>query len=144
MNEIKIVIEGMKELTEAVNRLAAVQPGGNAKPVPAGVLPPSYMNPSMQQPGTGQVPQPVPVTAMQAPPAQPAAVPMQGPVPTGGPVQAYTIEQLQVAAAGLTGMGRMPQVMSILQSFGVQAMTELPKERYGEFAAALRGAGAQI
>ena len=38
----------------------------------------------------------------------------------------------------------MPQVMGILQAFGIQAMTELPKERYGEFAAALRGAGAQI
>ena len=65
-------------------------------------------------------------------------------MPTTGAVQPYTLEQLQVAAAGLTSAGKMPQVMGILQAFGIQAMTELPKERYGEFAAALRGAGAQI
>ena len=71
-------------------------------------------------------------------PAAPAAV------PTTAMAQAYTIEQLQVAAAGLTGMGKTPQLMGILQQFGIQAMTELPRERYGEFATALREAGAQI
>ncbi len=75
-------------------------------------------------------------------PAQGAAVPTA--VPTTAMPQEYTIEQLQVAAAGLSQMGRMSQVMGILQQFGVQAMTELPRERYGEFAIALREAGAQI
>lgn len=65
-------------------------------------------------------------------------------VPTTAMPQTYTIEQLQVAAAGLSSMGKMPQVMGILQQFGIQAMTELQPERYGEFAIALREAGAQI
>lgn len=65
-------------------------------------------------------------------------------VPTTAMPQTYTIEQLQVAAAGLTGSGKMPQVMGILQSFGIQAMTELRADQYGAFAAALREAGAQI
>ena len=69
---------------------------------------------------------------------------MPAAVPTTAMPQAYTLEQLQVAAAGLSQMGKMPQVMEILQRFGIQAMTELPKERYGEFAIALREAGAQI
>ena len=96
---------------------------------------------------------PVPVTAQpQQNPAQvmPAAmaatqtaVPVT-PVPTTAMAQEYTLEQLQVAAAGLSSMGKMPQVMGILQQFGIQAMTELPRERYGEFATALREAGAQI
>ena len=65
-------------------------------------------------------------------------------VPTTAMPQEFTLEQLQVAAAGLSGMGKMPQVMGILQQFGIQAMTELPRERYGEFAIALREAGAQV
>lgn len=163
MNEIKIVIEGMKELTEAINGLAMALARRNAEQAPAGTVPQPCMNLSPQQapmnqpaaqipqqPYTNPAPQTVPVTQVPVQPMQPASVPLsgaapsQGMVPTTASVQAYTIEQLQVAAAGLTGMGKMPQVMGILQSFGIQAMTELPKERYSEFAAALREAGAQI
>lgn len=162
MNEIKIVIEGMKELTDAVNRLASSVAAGNA-PVVANTQVPDTQNPvgttlSVQAPvcqaqpqafsQMGQIPQqaapamPVPQQTMGVPIS--GMAPMQGPVPTTAAPQTFTIEQLQVAAAGLTGMGKMPQVMGILQKFGIQAMTELPKERYGEFALALREAGAQI
>lgn len=163
MNEIKIVIEGMKELSEAINRLAMALTGRNAEPAHTGAVSQPCMNPPLQQTPMSQpaaqitqqslvnpVPQTVPVTQVPVQPMQPASVPLsgaapsQGMVPTTASVQAYSIEQLQVAAAGLTGMGKMSQVMGILQSFGIQAMTELPKERYGEFAAALREAGAQI
>ena len=142
MNEVKIVIEGLNELTEAVRALAR----------PVGVQ-------GAGMPGTPVAP-PAPVQQPYAPAAQagPAVAPVsqgyapvpvqQAPtgntVPVTATVQGYTLEQLQVAAAGLTGAGKMPQVMGVLQQFGIQAMTELPKERYGEFAAALRGAGAQI
>ena len=139
MNEIRIIIEGLKELTEAMNALAGVK-GGQA-PVQASYQQPAQQMPSptpgMQGYGTGLT---VPVAPVQ--PQQPAP---------GNPVAGadtidlrHSLEQLQVAAAGLTGTGKMPQVMGILQQFGIQAMTELPKERYGEFAAALREAGAQI
>ncbi len=151
MNEIKITIEGLKELTEAVRALAGMDRGqtdtlSTQHPVtgmaPAGQMPTSI---PMQQP---QVPVAAPQSYVQAPvqpaapvttgmpQAQSAAVPTA--VPTTAMPQEYTIEQLQVAAAGLSQMGRMPQVM------GIQAMTELPRERYGEFATALREAGAQI
>lgn len=165
MNEIKITIEGLKELTEAVRALAGVKGGQPAAAVvqqaqpettgqafggvpvqqpqaPAGAL--------IQQP---QVPVTTPQNYSQAPvqPTVPVAAvqpvqgaPMPAAVPTTAMPQAYTLEQLQVAAAGLSQMGKMPQVMGILQRFGIQAMTELPKERYGEFAIALREAGAQI
>lgn len=171
MNEIRIEIEGLKELAEAVRALAGM---GGGQAAMAGA---QQMQPSI--PGTapaGQVPAGVPVQPVQAPvgapvqqPQVPAAAPQgygQAPVQPAVPVtvgtqqpqgvtgatavpttampQEYTLEQLQVAAAGLSGMGKMPQVMGILQRFGIQAMTELPRERYGEFATALREAGAQI
>lgn len=77
-------------------------------------------------------------------PAAPQQSQYQQQVPTTATVQGYTLEQLQVAAAGLAGSGRMPQLTGVLQQFGIQAMTELAQERYNDFALALRGAGAQI
>lgn len=149
MNEIKITIDGLKELTEAVRTLAAV---AGAQPADthgqaAVCTQTQYTQPVQSSPGVqvplnyGQPPvQTVPVG--QAAPL--GAMAVGGAVPTTATVQGYTLEQLQVAAAGLTSSGKMPQVMGILQKFGIQAMTELPKERYGEFATALREAGAQI
>lgn len=149
MNEIKIVIEGLNELTEAVKTLALAVGGGTGQ---AG----TQQIPLQTTPAAGMQTTPVPVAAQQqtygqmpvqqAPAAMAAtqtAVPVT-PVPTTVMAQEYTLEHLQVAAAGLSSMGKMPQVMGILQRFGIQAMTELPKERYGEFATALREAGAQI
>lgn len=168
MNEIKITIEGLKELTEAVRALAGgkayrfVSPGNavvqQAQPETTGQAFTGVPVQQPQAPAGALIQQPqVPVTTPQnysQAPVQPtvpvAAVqpvqgaPMPAAVPTTAMPQAYTLEQLQVAAAGLSQMGKMPQVMGILQRFGIQAMTELPKERYGEFAIALREAGAQI
>lgn len=156
MNEFKINVEikGLKELTDAVRALAGV-PGEQAAPVSApaqmteasqaayAAPAPAPVSPVVQQ-GYGQMPV-QPVTAPAGMGMQQPAVPVAPmPVPTTAVAQTYTIEQLQVAAAGLSSMGKMPQVMGILQQFGIQAMTELPPERYGEFAVALREAGAQI
>ena len=141
MSDIRIKIEGLEELTEAVRALAGIT-GKQAVPVTA----------RASLPGVGQVPvQQMPAPASMAQnleqmPVQPmAGMPMPMPigstvpgsvVPTTAMPQEYTLE--------LSSMGKMPQVMGILQQFGIQAMTELPKERYGEFAVALREAGAQI
>ena len=137
MNEIRIEIEGLKELTEAVRALAGVR-SGQTMPAPVSQTGPSGMQNYMQTPV-----QPPVLAGVGAPQAVGGAVPVST-VPTTAMPQEYTVEQLQVAAAGLSSMGKMPQLMGILQRFGIQAMTELPRERYGEFAVALREAGAQI
>lgn len=149
MNEIRIEIEGLKELTEAVRALAAA--GGRAAAPAATPGMPQYPAPVQQGTAPVSAPQnysPAPVQPAMAPgmgmPQPSVGTAPVSAVPTTAVPQEYTIEQLQVAAAGLSGMGRMPQVMGILQRFGIQAMTELPRERYGEFATALREAGAQI
>lgn len=91
------------------------------------------------------------VPAQYAPPAtryqpeQPAptapAAPMTA-VPTSA--QAYTMEQLAVAATQLVDAGRRTELVGLLSSFGVQALTALPKEQYGAFATQLRAMGAKI
>ena len=148
MNEIKIMIEGLQELTDAIKMLAGVTGGQTANTATSAPYLPTAQQNLVQQ---GSIPVSMPQNYGQAP-TQPA-LPVQQPagaagpmtnVPTTATTQSYTLEQLQVAAAGLSSMGKMPKVMAILQQFGIVAMTELPKERYGEFAIALREAGAQI
>jgi hypothetical protein len=77
-----------------------------------------------------------------APPSPMPATPATMPVPTSAP--GYTYEDLARAAAPLMDAGKTPDLQAQLRSFGVQALTQLPKEQYGAFATALRGMGARI
>jgi hypothetical protein len=54
------------------------------------------------------------------------------------------MEQLAVAATQIVDAGRRPELVSLLSSFGVHALTSLPKEHYGTFATQLRALGAKI
>lgn len=72
----------------------------------------------------------------------PAAPPPVAPVPTS--TQTYTLEQLAVAATPLADAGRRNDLVGLLNSFGVSALTQLPKEHYGAFATQLRAMGAKI
>jgi len=87
-----------------------------------------------------QPPAAVPVVPQAAPVQQPAPVP----VPTTGGTPTYTLEQLSVAATPIMDAGRQQELVALLNQFGVQALTQLPKEQYGAFATALRGLGARI
>lgn len=97
------------------------------------------------------VPSAVPTAAPTQQPAQQApAQPVQQPtqqeqpqaVPTSAP--SYTLDQLAVAATQLVDAGRREELVQLLASFGVQALTALPKEQYGAFATKLREMGAKI
>lgn len=117
--------------------------GGNAKkavPVAPTVQP---VTPVVQM-ATPLTP-PQPVVPVQAPvasaPSQPV-VPAQAAVPTS--TATYTQDELQRAAVTLLDAGRQNDLVTMLNSFGVEAITMLPKEQYGEFATALRQMGAQI
>jgi hypothetical protein len=65
-----------------------------------------------------------------------------GIVPTT--VKTYTMEQLAVAATELLDGGRREELVKLLQCLGVQALTALPKEHYGEFANGLRALGVKL
>ena len=66
----------------------------------------------------------------------------ENPVPTAD--QSYTLEQLAVAATSIVDAGRRTDLVGLLSSFGIQALTSLPKEQYGAFATELRSLGAKI
>ena len=147
MNEIRITIEGLQDLTAAINRLAGQHSPAGITLAPAGQTPgvPSASTQTGQPSGVT-----VPVQQQQPyqQPVQPApfqtAQQQPGPLPTTAVAPGYTYDQLAVAAAGLVNQGKQQQLHEILQSFGVVAMTDIPKERYGEFAAAMKAKGAVI
>lgn len=105
---------------------------GQASPA-APITQPAQLTAPQQPAKTTPAPQPAPI----AQPAQEAA-----PVPTAE--HTYTAEELQVAAVALVDKGMMVQLQGLLQQFEVNSLPELPAEKYGAFATALRGMGAQI
>lgn len=73
-----------------------------------------------------------------------SVAPSVNPVPTAAAAPTYTMEQLAVAATGLIDAGKMQDVQSIFANLGVQTLMELPQEKYGEFASAIKAIGAVI
>ncbi|WP_312637004.1 hypothetical protein [Oscillibacter sp.] len=117
------------------------QPAAMANPTPAAspsVPSPAYMTGAQPQTAVPTVPSFVPAIPAMAPP-----VPVAAPVaPTAAPT--YTFDQITKAGADLAAAGRTPQLLGLLQQFGIQAVNMLPLEQYGAFAMALRGLGAQL
>lgn len=62
------------------------------------------------------------------------------------PTPQITLAQLSKAGADLlmANPGAMPQLMGLLQQFGVQDVAQLRPEQIGAFATELRGLGAKI
>lgn len=128
---------------------AATEPSSQPTPTQA---------PVQQQPVA-----PMPNQAIATQPIYPTSMPgtAVNPQPPTGPIQqqiqpasqtvvptsqapTYTMDQLAVAATQLVDAGKRDALLTILANFGVQALTELPKARYGEFATALRQQGVKI
>lgn len=117
---------------------APVAPVPSVNPTPAvSAFAPSpvYMPGAQPQTAVPTAPNFIPAIPTMAPPAAPVA-------PTAAP--SYTLDQLTKAGAELAQAGKMPQLLGLLQQFGIQAVNMLPEAQYGAFAMALRGLGAQL
>ena len=95
---------------------------------------PAYQNGAPAYPYPSNQPAP---TSMPQQPAQPTGVPVSEP-------PQYTIDQIMKGGATLMDAGRVDDLMNLLHSFGVVAVTDLKPEQLGAFATALRGLGAKI
>ena len=82
-----------------------------------------------------------PVAQQTFTPVEPVAL---APTPVPTTQVSYDINQLAVAATGLMDAGKQQDLMNLLAKFGVQALTQLPKEQYGAFATEIRSLGANI
>ena len=152
MFEINVTVN-TPELAEALNNLAAALKGAKLEPAasktgkadkPAPVPPADYMPPAdtapapaTPAPAVTPAPAPAPVQAPVTPAPAPAPVPV-APAPT------YNRDQIMTAGAALIDAGKINELMGLLNSFGVQAVTQLKQDQLGAFATELRKLGAQI
>ncbi len=149
MLEVKINIH-CPELVTAITSLAdAITRRAPSTQLPVGA-PASPTVPPVATPATGAAQSAPYVTATPAPaaPVVPlsAAPVSNAPAPTV-PVAnapAYTLDQISRAGAALVDAGKMPQLVTLLGKYGVRAVTQIPPERYGDFATELRGLGARL
>lgn len=131
MLEIKVTVS-CPDLVEAAKMFATAL---KSQPVPPAAAVPA---PSVTAAPGPAVASPPIVTPTPAPAIQPT-VPLAA-APT------FTLEQLAQAGADLVTRepAKIPATQALLQQFGIDAVTKLPKEQYGAFATALRGLGASI
>jgi len=138
--EFTITIRGLDAIASAITLLAQSKQGQAMTSVPASL--PTATAPivtAVIQPPTQSAPAPIqtaPAPILTAPTVIPTAVPTS--------TNTYSIPQLQQACAPLVDAGRQGELVQLINSFGVQALTNIPLERLGEFATALRGMGAKI
>ena len=107
---------------------------------------------SMQQ--VAQVQQPIQIQTNVVPQAptqmnaqvieQVSAQVPQAPIPTTQVTESFTQEQLAVAMSNAVAEGKMNVIQGVLQSFGVQALTQINPADYNKVATMLKEAGVQI
>lgn len=124
--EATAAIQAVSALTNGTSALA---PAPVAQPAPAPVAPPPV--------AVAPAPAATPPAPAEPTPAPPAAVPVAA-APT------FTREQIMTAGAALIDAGKMNELMGLLNTFGVQAVTQLKQDQLGTFATELRKLGAQI
>lgn len=147
--EITVNITGLDNLANAIFALANA--AGNCKEETQVDAAKAKVAPAVQQAvtptaTTTTVPNTPPVQDIQpVPTTQTAQVaPTVSPVPTATATPTYTMEQLAVAATGLIDAGKMQDVQNTLAALGAQTLMDLPQEKYGEFASAIKAIGAVI
>jgi DNA polymerase III gamma/tau subunit len=137
----QIVNHGIQAIQSSQQQVAATNVPVQQAPIqqaPVQPVPTAIQQPIQQAPiQTVPTQQPVQqVNVQQTNVQQPQAVPTSAPT--------YSMDQLAVAATQLVDAGRREDLVQLLNSFGAQALMQLPKDQYGAFATKLREMGAKI
>lgn len=149
--EITVNVTGLDNLANAIFALANA--AGNSKEETqmdaakvAPVVQQTVVPAETAAQTTTTVPSTLPVQNVQPVPTTQTAqtAPTVSPVPTATATPTYSMEQLAVAATGLIDAGKMQDVQNTLVSLGAQTLMDLPQEKYGEFASAIKAIGAVI
>ena len=141
--KISLQFDGYDEFTKYMGRFAEITHllKGETGKATIQVQMPAEVSTTPQQTVT-------PVQQAVAQTLQQAVTPVQQATQSVTPVQTevhnYTLDELSKAAVQLMDAGKQAELVSLINTFGVMSMPELPKERYGEFAVALRELGAQL
>ena len=136
--------ESELEKKPARPEISTPKPDAQAKPeAPVKTMTPQ--TPAPQQEDLMPAPEAPRKPVLQQEDLTPAPEIPQTPAPQA-PVSAvsYSADDLQKAAIGLMDMGKQPELIALLRSFGVEALPALPQDKYDAFALKLRELGARI
>ena len=119
---------------------------------PANITPDLVQNVAVEPVVTAPIEQPsvqpeptvstVAPTVPTAPGTEPTT-PVTPAVPVA-PVKEYTLEEIQVAMQPLMDAGKIDQIITLLQRYGVSGLPEIAKDRYAELITDLRALGARL
>ena len=86
---------------------------------------------------------PTPATGPVAPPVDPAPTAPVAPVSSGPTI---TKDALRIAISGLidSAPGAQDAVLGLFRQYDIQSINDLPDDRIGAFATAIRGMGARV
>ena len=150
-----------KRLTAAMNA-AEVEPAPAAQipvqpapaqtaiaPTPAPAAPVQAAAPAPTPAPAAQTPAaPVQTPAVQPMPAQaPAGVapqPTPAPMPAAPAAKKYTRDEIAKAGSVLASQGKIPELLALLNKYGVQSVVQLSPDKYDAFAGDLRALGAAL
>lgn len=119
---------------------------------PANITPDPVQNVAVEPVVTASIEQPTvqpePTVSTVAPtvptaPVTETTTPVTPAVPVA-PVKEYTLEEIQVAMQPLMDAGKIDQIITLLQRYGVSSLPEITKDRYGELITDLRALGARL
>lgn len=154
MNEIKIILT-VPGLPEAINNLAEAIHGSKsvaasaeqftAQATQSEAAPTANPTPAQQAVSTPQNGISAAGSASTQPAANVQSAHEAQSLPSDAAVN-YTIEQISVAGAALCEQGKVPQLIALLNKYGVQAVTQLnpAPENLNAFAAELKALGANL
>lgn len=109
---------------------------------PANITPDPVQNVAVEPVATAPIEQPSVQPEPTVSPVAPTA-PVTPAVPVA-PVKEYTLEEIQVAMQPLMDTGKIDQIITLLQRYGVSSLPEITKDRYGELITDLRALGARL
>lgn len=131
-----------KRLTAAMDAakvevpVAQPAPAQTATAAPAPAAPEPVQTPAPAAPASAPMPAPAPQPT-PAPTAQPAA-------PAPAPAKKYTRDEIALAGSAIVSKGKMPELLALLNKYGVQSVVQLDPNKYDAFAADLRALGAAL
>lgn len=158
LSDMKAFLQQSSELSPDVGAMTAnlhpnmdaaptVSPALQVAPAPNTETPATVQEPDAPAPETPSTPAPAtPVAPAPVAPSTPNPAEPEPPVATvpTAPAKEYSLDELLTATAPLMDAGKIADLQTLMQKYGVASMMEIPKEKYGELATDLRALGAKL
>lgn len=148
-----------ERLTAAMNAAETAAPAAPVQPAPVQAVTVAPAPAPAPVQAAALAPAPAPVAPIQTPavqpmPAQapagvapqPAPAPMPAaPAPAAAPAtKKYTRDEIAKAGSVLASQGKIPELLALLNKYGVQSVVQLSPDKYDAFAGDLRALGAAL